>query len=229
MIMSTSRIFETQDGSHSIVSKEFGESYHSKYGAIQESMHVFIKSGLHAKALQSKSLDILEIGWGSGLNAYLTLLEVQQRELSIRYTGVEAYPISAEEAASLNYPQVLQSTELLSERFYQMHQLPWETPHQILPEFVFTKTQQRFEELTFASAFDVIYFDAFAPNAQPELWEKPVLEIMYNALKNSGILVTYCAKGSVKRILKNLGFTVEALPGPPGKREMTRAVKNSEF
>ncbi len=229
MIMNTSRIFETQDGSHSIVSKEFGESYHSKYGAIQESRHVFIQAGLQVKALASKSIHILEIGWGTGLNAFLSLLEAQDLGLSIQYTGVEAYPLTIEEALELNYPKVLKCTPIQSQYFYEMHRLPWEAPHQLTPQFSLTKIHQRFEDLDFIQAFDVIYFDAFAPSTQPELWEEPVLSIMYKALKNSGVFVTYCAKGSMKRILKNLGFSVEAVPGPPGKREMTRAFKLSEF
>ncbi|GJM32690.1 MAG: hypothetical protein DHS20C18_16910 [Saprospiraceae bacterium] len=223
--MNTSRIFETQDGSHSIVSEQFGESYHSKYGAIQESRHVFIEAGLHRAAQQKKSIDILEIGWGTGLNTFLSFLEGKKRELTIHYTGVEAYPINQEEALKLNYPEMLQCEVTEGDLFYQMHQQPWEIPCTLLPGFSLQKTCQRFENLDYNNQFDLIYFDAFAPSAQPELWEKPVLEKMYKSLKNSGIFVTYCAKGSMKRILKNLGFTVEALPGPPGKREMTRAFK----
>jgi len=217
-------IFNTQDGSHSVFSPIFGVSYHSKYGAIQESQHVFIAAGLLEKATTQKEVSILEIGFGTGLNALMTLLEAERRHLTIHYTGVENYPLSLEEASTLNYPEILAAT---SHRgvFEEMHRIPWGEPKALSPSFHFTKLKQKFEDLSLKDTFDVIYFDAFAPSAQPELWETEVLGIMYDALKADGILVTYCAKGSVKRALKSLGFTIEALKGPPGKREMTRAKK----
>lgn len=221
--MSKSRIFETQDGSHSLFSEAFGVSYHSRYGAIQESTHVFIQSGLYYRMAGSGQLSVLEIGFGTGLNALLTLLEANKRELPVYYEAVEAFPVSIEEARQLNYPQILDGTA--AGAFLQLHEIEWEETHQLSPFFSFRKTHSRFEEVQYQGAFDVIYFDAFAPNAQPELWEEDVLGRMYNALKKNGVLTTYCAKGVVKRRLKSLGFTVESLKGPPGKREMTRAVK----
>ena len=217
-------IFETQDGSHSIFSDTFGVSYHSKYGAIQESMHVFIHAGL-LHALERKSeIAILDIGFGTGLNALLTYAETIKRGFKAHYEAIEAYPISAKEVNQLNYPQLLDET--LADVFDQLHKLDWGVKHHLSPGFSFQKNQILFQEIQYDQAFDVIYFDAFAPNAQPELWEEDVLGRMYDALKPEGVLVTYCAKGAVKRVLKGLGFTVEALQGPPGKREMTRAVKN---
>ncbi|MCB0562911.1 MAG: tRNA (5-methylaminomethyl-2-thiouridine)(34)-methyltransferase MnmD [Phaeodactylibacter sp.] len=218
-----SKIFETQDGSHSIISDSFGESYHSKYGAIQESTHVFIHSGLFHRIQGAKQLSVLEIGFGTGLNALLTLQEANKRQLPVYYEAVEAYPISVEEAKQLNYPDLIE--EQVAGTFLQMHEMAWNEPQQITPYFSFLKKQSRFEQLRYQNAFDVIYFDAFAPNAQPELWEEEILQIMYNALKENGVLTTYCAKGVVKRCLKGVGFIVESLKGPPGKREMTRAVK----
>lgn len=217
-------IFNTQDGSHSVFSPIFGVSYHSKYGAIQESQHVFIAAGLLERAANQKEISVLEIGFGTGLNALMTLLEAERRHLTIHYTGVENYPLSLEEASTLNYPEVL---EVPTQRsvFEEMHRIPWGEAKDLSPSFNFTKLKQKFEDLNLKDTFDVIYFDAFAPSAQPELWEPEVLGIMYDALKANGILVTYCAKGSVKRALKSLGFTIEALKGPPGKREMTRAKK----
>lgn len=217
-------IFNTQDGSHSVFSPIFGVSYHSKYGAIQESQHVFIAAGLLEKAATQKEVSILEIGFGTGLNALMTLLEAERRHLTIHYTGVENYPLSLEEASTLNYPEILEAPSHRSV-FEEMHRIPWGEPKTLSSSFHFTKLKQKFEDLSLKDTFDVIYFDAFAPSAQPELWETEVLGIMYDALKADGILVTYCAKGSVKRALKSLGFTIEALKGPPGKREMTRAKK----
>lgn len=218
-----SKIFETQDGSHSIYSESYGVSYHSKYGAIKESMHVFIQAGLFYRIPGAEQLSVLDIGFGTGLNALLTLVEAGKRQLPVYYEAIEAYPISVEEAAQLNYPVLLDSN--LSDIFLQMHEMPWGESRQITPYFSFCKKQSRFESLGYAEAFDVVYFDAFAPNAQPELWEEDILKKMYDALKEKGVLTTYCAKGVVKRCLKRLGFAVESLKGPPGKREMTRAVK----
>lgn len=227
MKATSSRIFETQDGSHSIFSEKHGVSYHSKYGAIQESQHVFIEAGLYYKMTGSQRLSILEIGLGTGLNAFMTLLEAEKHQFEIAYTAAEAFPISLEEANQLNYPARLQAGDW-AEHFLRIHHCSWGAPHQISPHFRLEKLPASFETLDFSEAFDLIYFDAFAPGAQPELWETQVMEIMFKALRPGGVLTTYCAKGVVKRTLKSIGFTIEALPGPPGKREMTRVVKPPE-
>ena len=217
-------LFETQDGSHSIFSEKYGVSYHSKYGAIQETQHVFINAGLRLKAVEQFDISILDIGFGTGLNAFMTFLESEKRGLTIDYTGVEAYPIAIEVAKKLNYATQIQQPE--NQRILNtIHEIEWERATAINEYFRLTKVQKKFEELDYNNQFDVIYFDAFAPTAQPELWEIPLLTSMYNALKDNGILVTYCAKGQFKRDLKAIGFIVEAIPGPPGKREMTRALK----
>jgi len=218
-------LFLTSDGSHSIQSSRYGVSYHSRFGAVQESRHVFIESGLRYKALQQKELSVLEMGLGTGLNALLTLLEAQQNGLRIHYTAVEAYPISPENARLLNFIEVLQIPEC-KDPFLQMHDGPWGKPLPLHDAFVFTKFNCLFEEFDTEARFDAIYFDAFAPNTQPELWEIPLFEKMYELLNPGGILTTYSAKGSVKRNLKAVGFSIEKLPGPPGKREMTRAHKS---
>lgn len=214
----------TSDGSHTIHSSRFGVTYHSRFGAIQESMHVFIQAGLRYKAAQNPRLAVLEMGFGAGLNALLTLLEALRKNLDIDYTTVEAFPISTEQSAQLNFTRALNAPEL-EESFQSMHRMDWGLRTALAPGFHFTKWKQTFEAYQAERTFDVIYFDAFAPGAQPELWEIPLLEKMYKALNPGGALTTYCAKGSVKRDLKALGFIVESLEGPPGKREMTRAHK----
>jgi tRNA U34 5-methylaminomethyl-2-thiouridine-forming methyltransferase MnmC len=217
-------LFETQDGSHSLFSEKYGVSYHSKYGAIQETQHVFINAGLRLKAIEQKDISILEIGFGTGLNAYMTIFESEKRGLTIDYVGVEAYPVSKEITRQLNYAaQVNEPESQLI--FNKIHEIDWDVPHSINAHFRLTKVNKKFEDLDFDAQFDLIYFDAFAPTSQPELWEVPLLTSMFNALKSGGVLVTYCAKGQFKRNLKAVGFTVEAIPGPPGKREMTRAFK----
>lgn len=216
-------LIETQDGSHSLLSGVFGVSYHSRYGAIQESSHVFIQAGLHWKALESKELLILEIGFGTGLNAYLTLLETQRLDLKVHYESIEAYPISLEQAAALNYTEILEPKA--PTLFMELHAAPFGTASFVTTRFHLLKQQVLFHDIQYAGEFDLVYYDAFAPDAQPELWEEPMLKKIYEALKPGGIMVTYCAKGYVKRNLKAVGFQVEALPGPPGKREMTRCLK----
>lgn len=220
----SNQLFLTQDGSHSIFSEQFGVSYHSKYGAIQETQHVFIDAGLRPKALVQKEIAILDIGFGTGLNAFMTLLESIKSDLHISYIAYEAFPISKEQVDLLNYPQLLKDPASAT-HFSLLHDQEWDRVLQLHDNFTFTKHLASFQEIDFKETFDLIYFDAFAPSAQPELWETALLKKMYKALKTNGILVTYCAKGQVKRNLKEVGFKVEKLKGPPGKREMTRAVK----
>ncbi|MBX2928262.1 MAG: tRNA (5-methylaminomethyl-2-thiouridine)(34)-methyltransferase MnmD [Saprospiraceae bacterium] len=217
-------IFETQDGSHSVFSHRFGVSYHSKYGAVQESKHVFLEAGLFPKAILQKDIAVLELGFGTGLNALLTLLEAERLGISIRYETVEAFPLSETQAALLNYPELLGRNDS-REHLLAMHRAASGAALQITPDFLFRKIIGRFEEIAYDGSFDVCYFDAFAPETQPELWTEAVLGRVYEALRPNGVLVTYCAKGAVKRTLKALGFQLESIPGPPGKREMTRALK----
>jgi len=218
------QIIDTQDGSHSILSEKFGVSYHSKYGAIQESMHVFIEAGLRYRMADSESLAVLGIGFGTGLNALLTCLEAENQKVKIDYTAVEAYPLPSEIIQKLNYTTELEHSPQ-DNFFHKIHDAEWENRVAIHPYFSIKKNNMRFEEIGAENAFDVIFFDAFAPNSQPELWEATMFQKMYNALRPNGVLTTYCAKGIVKRTLKSVGFTIEAIPGPPGKREMTRALK----
>ena len=215
-------IITTADGSKTIQLKEWNEQYHSKHGAIQEAYHVFIKHGLNL--FHNQSINILEIGFGTGLNAFITFLEAPKLDLNIAYRGVEAYPVSAGELSQLNYISELKA-EGFRERFHQMHQSLWDDLVVISDYFTLYKEQCDFKEINAQNSFDLIYFDAFGARVQPELWTEDVFAIMFKALKNGGILVTYAAKGSVRRAMQEVGFEVERLPGPPGKREMLRATK----
>jgi len=207
---------------------EWNEQYHSKHGAVQEARHVFLKMGLHhfLGSNANKDISILEIGFGTGLNAFLTLLEAEKLELKLTYTGVEAYPVPPEEVKMLNYPEAAQALES-SEFFLKLHTSDWGLDTAISPNFILHKVQKKFAEIEDEDLYDLIYFDAFGARVQPELWTEEIFNKMFKALKSNGILVTYAAKGSVRRAMIASGFEVQKLPGPPGKREMLRAVKNS--
>lgn len=215
----------TADGSATLYVPELDEHYHSVHGAVQESLHVFIEHGLKTR-LQQEAIHIFEMGLGTGLNLYLTALTAPEKK--IHYTSIEAYPVLPEEAAQLNYPitEEYHNPELFS----KIHQLPWEQAVSLTDQLTLTKLQGKLAatDLSQVHPVDIVYYDAFAPDAQPGLWTTEVFEQMYNLLNPGGILVTYCAKGYVKRNMKAAGFTVERLPGPPGKREMTRATKPLE-
>lgn len=211
----------TADGSTTIHLPEWNENYHSKHGAIQEAMHVFIKMGL-SLFYDCNEVSILEIGFGTGLNAYLTLLNSQDKNLHIYYEGVEAYPVSNEEVAHCNFPNQLNYSRDI---FDKIHQVSWEVPTAINDEFTLNKRKLYFNQISADNQFNLIYFDAFGPRVQPELWTVLQFQILFKALKKQGILVTYSAKGSVRRALQEVGFNVERLAGPPGKREMLRATK----
>ncbi len=217
-------ILITKDGSTTIHLPEWNEQYHSKHGAIQEAYHVFIKNGLQPIADPKNKISILEVGFGTGLNGFITFLEAQKSNLLIDYVGVEAYPINQEEQQQLNFLSELKA-QALATIFNKMHVLPWNAKHQLSERFFLTKRQRCFSEIEDEATFDLIYFDAFGPRVQPELWTVTIFKRMYNALKSNGVLVTYSAKGSVRRAMQESGFTVERLPGPPGKREMLRATK----
>lgn len=215
-------IIQTQDGSTTIHLPEWEESYHSKHGAIQEAYHVFIKNGLDL--FKGKPVSILEIGFGTGLNAFITFLEAEKRNQSIEYVGVEAYPISLDEAMQMNYVTQL-SAASCSHVFDKIHQVSWEDKQSISPQFSLTKRKQFFQDIVDIEQFDLIYFDAFGFRVQPELWSLEIFKKMFTALKPHGVLVTYACRTSIKSAMKDSGFTVEKLPGAPGKREMLRATK----
>ena len=218
-------VITTADGSKTIHLKDWDEQYHSKHGAIQEAYHVFIDHGL--SLYNNRRLSILEIGFGTGLNAFITFLEGKKTNLNINYVGVEAYPITSQELQQLNYITELKA-ENHTKDFELMHKSAWEKEVVLSTDFVLHKKQKDFNKLDFDNVFDLIYFDAFGARVQPELWTESIFSKMFKALRNGGTLVTYAAKGSVRRAMQAVGFEVERLPGPPGKREMLRARKMSE-
>ena len=208
---------QTKDGSHTVVHPS-GDTYHSIHGAVQESQHVFIKNGLQffLQERPTNQVNILEIGFGTGLNALLTLQ--QYANIEIQYTTLEPFPLGPETFNQLNYNG--------KESLFALHASPWNMPKKIFDNFILSKLEITLDQWSFSeNYFDVVYFDAFAPNSQPELWKPEVFRKIYLTMARSAVLTTYCAKGQVKRDLKSVGFTVESIPGPPGKREMVRAIK----
>jgi tRNA U34 5-methylaminomethyl-2-thiouridine-forming methyltransferase MnmC len=213
---------QTSDGSSTLFVPALDEHYHSIHGALQESLHVFIEAGFKSREVQS--ISILEIGFGTGLNAWLTAIEAAKSDVQVEYTALEKYPLSDDEVAGLNYAQLKGYTGELP-LFNQIHATEWESLQTITRHFSIRKMQVDLHDFNAQEVFDLIYFDAFAPSAQPDLWTEAIFNRIFIAMKPGGNLVTYCAKGQVKRNMKAAGFVVEALPGPPGKREMTRAIK----
>jgi tRNA U34 5-methylaminomethyl-2-thiouridine-forming methyltransferase MnmC len=219
-------IITTSDGSHSLLNTALNETYHSRHGALQESIHVFIKEGLdHFLSVKSqKDISILEVGFGTGLNALLTLQRAYELPANIiHYTSLETFPVPEEIWSKLNYIDSVG----LKEKFNQLHEATWNEVVPIIPNFNLRKIQTSLQQIDFSSEFDLIYFDAFAPNKQPEMWEIEVLQKVVNAMRPESAFVTYCAKGQLKRDLKSLDLEVETLPGPPGKKEMVRGVKKN--
>ncbi|NML20182.1 tRNA (5-methylaminomethyl-2-thiouridine)(34)-methyltransferase MnmD [Pseudoflavitalea sp. G-6-1-2] len=220
-------IIPTADGSVTIAIPSSGVTYHSKHGAIQESMHVFIGAGLHymmEKDHTYKHLRILEMGFGTGLNALLTLHESQQAGIGISYETLEAFPLEADIYTQLNYCDQMQAPEL-QPYFLQLHTCNWNSAQQITPGFSFTKQRTTLQQYNGLGPVDLIYYDAFAPSAQPELWTTEIFNTLHKMLVPGGILTTYCSKGDVRRAMMAAGFSIEKIPGPPGKREMVRASK----
>jgi tRNA U34 5-methylaminomethyl-2-thiouridine-forming methyltransferase MnmC len=215
----------TDDHSHTLFSERFKATYHSTRGAISESKHVFIQNGLQYihERFQSKDISVLEVGFGTGLNAFMTYLCAKENTLIINYQSIEAYPVLLSDSSQLNYTKEFSEKEKTV--FNQMHQQEWNRIDQISDSFSFIKHLCLVEEFNSPQKFDVIYFDAFSPSKQPELWTESVLRKMYDLLKENGILVTYCAQGQMKRNMKQAGFKVQTLPGALGKREMTRGLK----
>lgn len=212
-----SKLITTEDGSHTLYSDRFNEHYHSIHGAIQESLHVFIEAGL--KECPLHEINILEVGFGTGLNALLTYLYAKENNLSIRYTSLELYPLSIEQIKGINYPLLLDSDD----EFIQMHKAVWGHWGSIAPAFELKKMHTDLTLVKLDDQYDVIFFDAFSPDIQPELWEEVIFSKIASHCSPKAILTTYSAKGAVRRALQAATFEVERIPGPHGKREMLRA------
>lgn len=212
---------ETEDGSTSLYVPALNEHYHSVHGAVQESRHIFIQAGIEFYG--QENISVVEAGFGTGLNAYLSLIHAETRHCSIRYTTLEKYPLSEDEIKALNYPSLLPFDR--PELFYRLHTSPWEEEVALTPRFTFLKRRTDIREWQSDTQADIVFFDAFNPEVQPHLWTTEVFRRFHEALKPGGILVTYCVKGIVKQALRDAGFSLKRLPGPPGKREMLRATK----
>jgi len=214
----------TADGSLTLYVPELNEHYHSINGAIEESRHVYLEAGLshyiqsNGKIPQTE-IQMLEFGFGTGLNAFLTALETEKQKLKIRYTALEKYPLPPEITNLLNYSTINPSL------FQHIHQSEWGTPVSITPYFRLQKLEIDFVEFDFSSRYDVVYYDAFAPDKQPEVWSQKLFDKIFSAMNPDGILTTYCAKGNIRRMMQQSGFIVERIPGASGKREMLRANK----
>lgn len=215
----------TRDGSPTLYLPDLDEHYHSMHGAVQEAKHVFIKNGFLTKN-EKEVLKILEVGFGSGLNALLTCIESQENQSrKVSYTGIESNPLNREEQKMMDFSEQIKHPNL-QEFVEKIHTAEWNVLTNITSNFSLLKIEAEIQKFTTEpNTFDIIYYDAFGPRAQSEMWDKPIFEPLYRLLKENGILVTYCAQGQFKRNLKEIGFKVESRPGPPGKREMTTAKK----
>ncbi|OIP82306.1 MAG: SAM-dependent methyltransferase [Porphyromonadaceae bacterium CG2_30_38_12] len=211
----------TNDGSHTLYVPEIDESYHSVHGAIQESQHIFIQAAL--EQCTKNEIRVLEIGFGTGLNALLALVAASKNGKSIHYTGIEKFPVDASQAEQLNYSQNFDATT--QTLFRTMLQAAWNVAVPITPWFTLFKIETDFVSTSFIEHYDVVFFDAFSPDKQPEMWTAEQFGKLYNACNENAILSTYCAKGIVRRTMQACGFSVERLSGPPGKREILRALK----
>ncbi len=217
-------LVESADGSHTLFHAGLNETYHSMHGALQESEHVFIQAGLEPVLANKKTIHIFEVGFGTGLNAWLTYKKVAGSDSKILYHSIEPFPLEESLYANLNY--VSSEEKSLKDFFQELHQAPWGEEVKLNDNFTLKKIKTRLEDYQPAAGFfDLVYYDAFAPSKQAEMWLPENLRKVFSSLTKGGLLVTYCARGQFKRDLKAEGFTVETLPGPPGKKEMTRGVK----
>lgn len=211
----------TADGTHTLYIPEIDEHYHSVNGAAVEANHVYLKEALmhHGGA----SVTVLEVGFGTGLNAFLTLLHALEQGKRIHYVTLELYPLETEQVELLNYAAQIAPEK--SELYFALHRAPWNEPVEIIPGFILEKRHCNLVTCQLDGAFDVVYFDAFAPEKQPEMWSDAIYEKLFAQMNPDAVMTTYCAKGVVRRGFQAAGLTVERIPGPPGKREMLRATK----
>ena len=212
-------IQKTADGSTTIYLPQMDEHYHSINGAIVESQHIYIGNGLLAHS--DNKLTVLEIGFGTGLNAIQTLMACEKHQISVSYSTYEKYPLPNSITDSLNF----NLDDHYLTMFQQLHQCEWNKAITISPLFTFHKIEADLTTYKISGNYDIVYFDAFAPDKQPDLWNESLFQNIYNQINKGGIMVTSCAKGVVRRMLQSVGFTTYRLPGPPGKREILQARK----
>ena len=214
----------TEDGSSTLFIPELNEHYHSTFGAVQESRHIFIHEGY--EHIRTSPVRIFEAGFGTGLNAFLTFLASEKEGKTVHYTTIEKFPLDDSIVHLLNYPQIVHPAN--ADIFQALHTAEWNRDTRISDHFTLHKMTGDIRNVKLdENFFDLVYFDAFGPNVQPELWTEEIFQMLYKAMREGSCLVTYSVKGSVRRALRAAGFTLEKLPGPPGKREMTRATKNN--
>lgn len=218
------QIRQTRDGSHTLWVSSLNESYHSMHGALTESRHVFIDHGINylCQVSNNPEINILEVGFGTGLNALLTCQYSQEQKQRIKYTTLEPFPLSWELVSRLNYASLISHPQSLF-WFQELHITDWEQIEWLSPYFSILKRKEKIQEHSPPEKYQICFFDAFAPGKQPELWDMRLLQVLKRMLNENGVVVSYCAQGQFKRDLRTLGFAVESLPGPPGKKEMTRA------
>ena len=220
------KIIKTEDGSITYRIDTLKENYHSLYGAVTESQFVYLAEGFNfwSKNNNDQKCDIFELGYGTGLIAYLTFLEANKISKSVNYYSIDPFPLSIKEVKLLKYDELFEHLKSLT-TFNEFSDIIWNHPQEVSPYFDITKNKTYFQDFKSQKLFDLIYYDAFGAHSQPEIWDPQLMKKCYKLLKPGGIWVSYCAKGSVRRGLQDAGFTVYRLPGPPGKREMLRAVK----
>jgi len=216
-------IIQSSDGSHTLYREDIDETYHSTHGAINEALHVFITNGL--QKVNKEVVNVFEVGFGTGLNALSTLAQQQKDGIKVNYVGIEAFPILVELAEKINYC-AFEPFLNLQGSFTKMHQMEWGCEAEILQGFTLTKIQDTLQNYSSVKKYDIVFYDAFGPQAQVEMWKKDVLAKAVDLLEPGGVFVTYCAKGQVRRDLIDLGFEMQRLPGPPGKREMLFGIKS---
>jgi tRNA U34 5-methylaminomethyl-2-thiouridine-forming methyltransferase MnmC len=216
-------VYKTADQSHTLYNEELDETYHSRNGAVEESRYVFLKQGFELKAAQQHALSILEIGFGTGLNALLTLIEAEESRTRCHYHSLETFPLPADLVHTLNYTDFVE--EQYQEQFELIHRAAWNEPVAVTGYFTLHKISESIHNYQPQTGFDLVYFDAFGPDKQPDMWTQSVFDKLHAWMNRGGILVTYSSKGDVRRAMKQAGFEVERLPGPPRKRHMLRAVK----
>ena len=228
MVYLDRQLIITKDGSHTVSIPEMNVTYHSHHGAIQESMHVFINAGLKyvLDTAKMQAIHIFEMGFGTGLNSLLTLIEAEKLRQPVHYTAIELYPLEGNEIVFLNYCEQLNRTDL-GPVFNLLHNCDWEKNVSLTPFFTIHKARNSLLNFTTPKFQNLVYFDSFAPASQPEHWTAEVFEKLFAILSPGGILVTYCSKSIVRKAMQEAGFLVTKIAGPPGKREMVRAIRKS--